>query len=147
MKAVKIQNNRNIYPSGLTNGIAVLNGDKLRATPQGQIEAFNLAVYENGRRVYISETRLGAIKYCNRNIRPNTVFHIRKTNKLVYFHEYGHDPVFFRGFHIGSWKYKPYGRALIDYDNHTPKEVTEQYDAIAYALEQTANQNETHDQP
>ena len=91
-----------------------------------------------------ASSRKAAIAYCDENMAPDTVFHIRNFTKLVYFYEYGQEPIFFNGFHIARWHRKPYEKALIDYDNHTPKDVTERYDAIAKALEETANPTKRH---
>lgn len=149
MKAVKIKND-SVIPSGTTDGCVTLNGDKQRAARQNcnYITALDYAVYENGKRVHVTPTRSDAIRYCTEHDEPNKSFHIRMTNALVYFHEHGQKPVYFRGFHTVSWKNKTHQKALIDYDNHTSKETTERYDAIAYALEQMAqHEDETHDKP
>lgn len=145
MKAVKIQN-RSIIPSGTTDGCVTLNGDKRRATYYPyESPIFSFVVYTDGKQTSAERSRRAAIKRCNELSKPDSVTYIRVGSKLVYFLEHGQKPVFFRGFQISNWKNKPYGRALIDYDQHTPKDITERYDAITFALEQMAQQNETHD--
>lgn len=145
MKAVKIKSD-SVIQSGTHDGCVTLNGDKRRSpliTYQSPI--FNFMVYDNGSPVKLVRTRKSAIRLCDEHVKPNSAAYIRTANKLVYFHEHNHEPVFFRGFETKSWKNKAHGRALVDYENHTPKEVTERYDAIAYALEQMAQkQNDTH---
>ena len=148
MKAVKIKNN-SVIPSGTTDGCVTLNGDKQRANKLSyECPDFNFAVYDNGHITEVIRTRRAAIRRCDGIVKPNTAAYIRMANALVYFHEHGHEPMYFRGFHIDEWKNKPHGRALVDYDNHTSKETTERYDAIAYALEQMAqHEDETHVKP
>ena len=147
MKAVKIQN-RNIIPSGTTDGCVTLNGDKHRASRYPyEFPSFGFAVYTNGKQTSVERSRRTAIKRCNELSNPDTITYIRVGSKLVYFLEHGHEPVFFRGFQTDSWKNKSFRKAFVDYDNHTPKETTERYDAITFALEQIANQNETQIKP
>lgn len=121
------------------NGCSKLKEDKFKA-PYKRDYVF-YAIYKNGAPDGMERTRKAAIRHCAEGDAPNATFHIRFYNKLVYFQEHGQEPIFFNGFHIAAWKNKPYEMALVDYDNHTPKDVTERYDAIARALEQSAQNN------
>lgn len=118
------------------NGCTKLNEPKFKA-PKSEQHGIYL-IYRNGQLESVERTRKAVLRYCDENMFPFTTLHVRTSNKLVYFHEFGHEPIFFNGFHIASWKNKPYPKALIDYDNHTPREVTEQYEVITRALEQSA---------
>lgn len=103
----------------------------------------NFTVYQNGTPIGTFLYRKPSITYCQQHDKPDTVFHIRCANKLVYFQEHGHEPMFFNGFEVGNYFRKPYRRTITDRENHTPKETTERYEAIAHALEQTAQSNGT----
>ena len=126
---------RKYIDKGIRNGCVKLAENKCKA-PKQTNEIY--AVYRNGKLDSVERFRKAAIRYCTEHDEPNATFHIRFYNKLVYFHEHGREPMFFNGFHIAKWRNKPFEKALIDYEGHTPKDVTEQYDLIAHALEQSA---------
>ena len=94
------------------NGCTKLTEPKFKAPAKQHHECY--AIYRNGKLESVERFRKTAISYCDETITPDSVMHIRVRNKLVYFHEFGHEPIFFNGFHIASWKNKPYPKALID---------------------------------
>lgn len=102
----------------------------------------NLSVYKNGKLVCVKHSRKSAIEYIASHEEPNSVFHIRIANKLVYFKEYGNEQVFLNGFHITNPVLKPFPHTLADLESFTSKDKTLRYEAIAFALEQAANEKQ-----
>lgn len=111
--------------------------------PRPKCSVFNyLSIYKNGKLVCVKQTRKSAIEYVSSHEEPNSVFHIRIANKLVYFKEYGNEQVFFNGFHITNPVSKTFSHSLADFENFTSKDKTLRYEAIAFALEQAANEKQ-----
>ena len=121
--------------NGIRCGNAILAEPKKRTSVACPQQLLDFIVYENGRQIGCLHLRKPSIRFCETNSKPGSVFYIRACNKLVYWKEYGKEPVFMRGFEINNWGRKPNPRALIDYDNHTPREMTLAYDILAEQME------------
>lgn len=124
----------------IKNGCTTFNCLKaLQLSDNGKQALTHVSIFKDGTLISVLPSYTKVLDFIEQNEQQGSVLYARMMDKLIIFKEYKQQPIFFNGFNHNDWSKYVHHKALVDYDNHTPKEVTLKYEAITHALEQLNN--------